>query len=267
MGDSELAGETENGQRDRQMGVWVIAHRGASSEAPENTMAAFRRGVEAGAGFIETDLQLSRDARLVAIHDATLDRTTNAEGPVSAKTLEELRRLDAGAWFSADSAAGKQNESFAGERIPTLEDVLAFGREKDIGVYLELKTPAVSGAEHALVGALRASGEIVRVVVMSFDLAVLAKVRSSEPLIVTGYLCDKPGPNAVREAIATGARQILPRREHVTRELIEQAHKSDLKVVTWTVNDPAQAKAQVGIGADGIITDYPREVIALLAHS
>lgn len=249
------------------MGVWVIAHRGASSEAPENTMAAFRRSVDAGAGFIETDLQLSRDARLVAIHDSTLDRTTNAHGPVSAKTLEELKQLDAGAWFSASGAGGRQRENFAGERIPTLDDVLSFGREKDVGVYLELKTPAVSGAEHALVGALRASGEIVRVIVMSFDLAVLAKVRSSEPLIVTGYLCDNPGPNPVREAIAIGARQILPRRDHATRALIEEAHKSDLKVVTWTVNDPAQAKALVGIGVDGIITDYPREVAALLADS
>ena len=248
------------------MGVWVIAHRGASSEAPENTMAAFHRGIEAGAGFIETDLQLSRDARLVAIHDGTLDRTTNGQGPVSAKTLEELRQLDAGAWFS-DGAGGRHKGSFGGQRIPTLDEILSLGREKDIGVYLELKTPAVSGAEHALVGALRASGEIVRVIVMSFDLAVLAKVRNSEPLIVTGYLCEKPGPNAVREAVEIGARQILPRCDHVTRDLIEEAHKSDLKVVTWTVNDPAQAKALVDMRVDGIITDYPREVVALFAHS
>jgi len=246
------------------MGVWVIAHRGASSEAPENTMAAFRRAVEVGAGFIETDLQRSRDARLVAIHDDTLDRTTNAHGPVSAKTLDELKQLDAGAWFAGDGAGGHK-ANFAGECIPSLDDVLAFGRERDIGVYLELKTLAVSGAEHTLVGALRASGEIVRTIVISFDLSVLARVRNSEPLIVTGYLCDKPGPDAVRQAVENGARQLLPRRDHITRELIEEAHKSDLKVVTWTVNDPAHAKALVAMGIDGIITDYPRETIALLA--
>lgn len=247
------------------MGVWVIAHRGASNEAPENTMAAFRRAVDAGAGFIETDLQLSRDARLVAIHDDTLDRTTNAHGPVSAKTLRELQQLDAGAWFSGGGAHGANKESFAGQRIPTLDEVLAFGREHDIGVYLEMKTPAVSGAEHTLVGALRASGEIVRTIVMSFDPGVLAQVRTSEPLIVTGYLCDKPAPDAVQRAMDTGARQLLPRRDYVTRELVEEAHKSDLKVVTWTVNDPAQAKELVGIGVDGIITNYPRETAALLA--
>jgi glycerophosphoryl diester phosphodiesterase len=252
------------------MGVWVIAHRGASGEAPENTMAAFRRAVEAGAEFIETDLQISRDARLVAVHDDMLDRTTNAHGPVSAKTLEQLRQLDAGSWFTAEgfSRGGSHSapqESFAGQRIPTLDEILAFGREHNIGLYLEMKTPAVSGAEHALVGALRASGEIVRAVVLSFDLSQLAKVRRFEPLVVTGYLYDKPAPDAVRKAVETGARQLLPRADGVTAELVKEAHASDLKVVTWTVNAPEQAAALVAAGVDGIITDYPREMIALLA--
>ncbi len=243
----------------------MIAHRGASSEAPENTMAAFHRAVEAGAEFIETDLQLSRDARLVALHDDMLDRTTNAHGPVSAKTLEELRQVDAGSWFSSDGARGASPESFAGQHIPTLDEILAFGREHDIGLYLEMKTPAVSGAEHTLVGALRDSGEIMRTVVLSFDLGLLAKVRRLEPLIVVGHLCDKPAPDAVRRAVEMGARQLLPRADGVTAEFVKEAHASDLKVVTWTVNAPEQAKALVAAGVDGIITNYPREMIALLA--
>jgi glycerophosphoryl diester phosphodiesterase len=247
------------------MGVWVIAHRGASGEAPENTMAAFRRAVEAGAEFIETDLQLSRDARLVAMHDDMLDRTTNSHGPVSAKKLEELRQLDAGSWFSNDGIRGAPKESFAGQRIPTLDEILAFGREHEIGLYLELKTPAVSGAELALVAALRASDEIMRTVVLSFDLSQVAKVRRYEPLIVTGHLCDKPAPDAVRKAVEMGVRQLLPRADGVTAELLKEAHASDLKVVAWTVNEPEQAAALVAAGVDGIITDYPREMIALLA--
>jgi glycerophosphoryl diester phosphodiesterase len=257
------------------MGVWVIAHRGASSEAPENTMAAFRRAVEADAEFIETDLQLSRDARLVALHDDMLDRTTNAHGPVSARTLEELRQLDAGSWFSdqgfsgegssGEGSRGAPHESFAGQRIPTLDEILAFGRERDIGLYLEMKTPAVSGAEHTLAGALRDSGEIVRTVILSFDLGLLAKVRRFEPLMVTGHLCDRPAPDAVRNAVEMGARQLLPRADGVTAELVREAHASDLKVVTWTVNAPEQAAALVAAGVDGIITDYPREMIALFA--
>src|SRR5437762_13057428 len=92
----------------------VIAHRGASGNAPENTMAAFKKAVALGANFIETDLQLSRDARFVAIHDATVNRTTNGQGTVHDMTLTELRRLDAGSWFGSE---------FAGERIPTLEEI------------------------------------------------------------------------------------------------------------------------------------------------
>src|ERR1700693_1270691 len=130
--------------------MWVIAHRGASAFAPENTLAAFEAGMEMGAAFIETDLQLSRDARLVAIHDETLDRTTNGSGPVAAKTVDELRQLDAGAWVnggapsdegaSAEPGKGsskKHTKNFAGERIPTIAEVLAFGKRRDAGLYLE----------------------------------------------------------------------------------------------------------------------------------
>jgi glycerophosphoryl diester phosphodiesterase len=92
--------------------VLVIAHRGASGHAPENTLASFRRAVSLGATFIETDLQLTRDTRFVAIHDDTVDRTTNGKGRVHDLTLTELRRLDAGSWFGSE---------FTGERVPTLE--------------------------------------------------------------------------------------------------------------------------------------------------
>src|SRR5438477_9822141 len=104
----------------------VIAHRGASGNAPENTMAAFKKAVALGANFIETDLQLSRDARLVAIHDATVNRTTNGQGTVHDMTLTELRRLDAGSWFGSE---------FAGERIPTLDEILAFSKKHDVVFY------------------------------------------------------------------------------------------------------------------------------------
>src|SRR3990172_9877913 len=93
----------------------VIAHRGASGSCPENTLAAFRRAAALGADMIELDVQLTRDGEVVVIHDWTLDRTTSGTGPVRACSLAELRRLDAGAWFDA---------AFAGERVPTLGEVL-----------------------------------------------------------------------------------------------------------------------------------------------
>lgn len=242
--------------------MWVIAHRGASGIAPENTLAAFRKAVELGAGFIETDLQLSRDARLVCLHDDTLDRTTDGRGPVSARTLEELRRLDAGRWFRPSSK--HETANFAGERIPTIEDVLAFGREHEIGLHLEIKTEGPSGAEHAIVGALHASGEVARSVVISFDVSTLKRVRQLDPLIMTGFLYSDRSADPVATAVAAGARQLLPRADRVTQDLVSNAHAHDLKVVAWTANNPDELQRLIPAGVDGIITDYPDRLVELL---
>src|SRR5438132_11021304 len=142
----------------------VIAHRGASGNVEENTMAAFKQAVALGANFIETDLQLSRDAHFVAIHDATVNRTTNGKGTVHDLTLAELRQLDAGSWFGSE---------FAGERIPTLEEILQFSKKNDVVFYLELKPGGSWGGEHAVIAALRESGEIPRAVLISFDASML----------------------------------------------------------------------------------------------
>ena len=242
--------------------MWVIAHRGASGVAPENTLAAFRKAVELGAGFIETDLQLSRDARLVALHDDTLERTTNGRGSVSSKTLQELRGLDAGSWFRTPHHEAAP--SFAGERIPTIEEVLAFGREHEIGLHLEVKATGPSGAEHAIVGALRVSGEIPRSVVLSFSPSVLRRVRQLEPLVMTGFLFSDRLSSPVATAVEVGARQLLPRTDRVTRELVTEAHAHDLKVVAWTADTPEEMRKLISAGVDGIITDYPDRLIELL---
>src|SRR5437773_1710824 len=141
----------------------VIGHRGASGHAPENTLAAFRKAVAFGATFIETELQLSRDAHFVAIHDETVNRTTNGRGSVQYLTLAELRQLDAGSWFGSE---------FAGERIPTLEEILQFSKKNDVVFYLEMKPSGSWGGEHAVIAALRESGEITRAVVISFDASI-----------------------------------------------------------------------------------------------
>jgi glycerophosphoryl diester phosphodiesterase len=235
--------------------VWVVAHRGASGHAPENTMAAFRRAVEMGAQFIETDIHLTRDAELVAIHDATLERTTNGSGQVKNFTLAELRALDAGSWFAPE---------FAGERIPTLEEIIAFAREADVVFYLELLADAPWGAEHALSAALRRAGESSRMAVLSFVAAALATLRRLDPVVMTGLLFDKPLDDPVGRAVDTGARQLAPRGDLVTPQLVEQAHAAGLQVVTWTVNDPTEMRALLEAGVDGIMTDYPDRLCAVL---
>ena len=230
----------------------VIAHRGASGYAPENTLAAFRRAVALGASFIETDLQLSRDARFVAIHDESVDRTTNGKGRVHDLTLSELRRLDAGSWFGSE---------FGSEQIPTLEEILDFSKKHDVVFYLELKPGGSWGGEHALVGALRESGEIPRTVVISFNAPILQKLREIEPTLMTGLLYDGQLDSPVAEAVKVGARQLAVRGDLVTPALLADSRKNDLQVVCWTVNHPAHMRMLVEAGVDGIMSDYPDRLL------
>ena len=231
----------------------VIAHRGSSGHAPENTLAAFRKAVAQGAAFIETDLQLSRDARFVAIHDATVDRTTGGHGDVHGLTLAELRQLDAGSWFGSE---------FAGERIPTLEEILDFAKKHDAVFYLELKPTGSWGGEHALISALRESGEIPRTVVISFDAGILDALRKIEPTLMTGLLYDGQIEKPVDRAVEIGARQLAVRSNLVSPALLAEARKKDLQVVCWTVNQPAHMRLLIEAGVDGIMSDYPDRLVA-----
>jgi glycerophosphoryl diester phosphodiesterase len=232
----------------------LIAHRGASGHAPENTLAAFRKAVSMGLNFIETDLQLSRDARFVAIHDDTVNRTTNGQGAVHDLTLAELRRLDAGSWFGS---------SYTGERIPTLEEILDFSKRHDVVFYLELKPGGSWGGEHALIGALRESGEIARVVVISFDSSLVATVRRAEPTLMTGLLYDGQLEKPIERALEIGARQLCVRGDLVTPAMIAEAKRNDLQVICWTVNHPAHMRLLANAGVSGIMSDYPDRLSAV----
>ena len=237
---------------------WIIAHRGASGHAPENTMAAFRRAVELGAAFIETDLRLSHDARFVAMHDPTLDRTTNGRGLVRDFTLEQLRELDAGSWYGPE---------FTGEKIPTIEEILTFAREADTVFYLEIKHDAAAwGMHHGLATALRAAGEAARTVVISFDPRTLENLRRLDATQLTGFLYELPLQNPIEIALKVGARQLAPRADLVTPELIREARDAGIQVVTWTVNEPGQMRALAAAGVNGIITNYPDRMRDAFPH-
>lgn len=233
----------------------VIAHRGASGHAPENTLAAFRKAVSLGAAFIETDLQLSRDAHFVAIHDATVNRTTNGQSAVHELTLAELRQLDAGSWFGSE---------FSGERIPTLEEILQFSKKNDVVFYLEMKPSGAWGGEHAVIAALREAGEIARAVVISFDPSMVLNLRTIEPTLMTGLLYEGQVENPVERALEIGARQLVARGDLVTPALLEHARKKDLQIVCWTINQPAHMRMLIEAGVAGIMTDYPDRLIAAL---
>jgi glycerophosphoryl diester phosphodiesterase len=243
----------------RAKSIWTIAHRGASGHAPENTMVAFRRAVELGAQFIETDLQITRDARVVAMHDATLDRTTNGKGQVHLSTLDEIRALDAGAWFDGQPAHG-----FAGERVPTLEEILKFASERDVMFYLEIKSGPAWGVEHAVVATLRDHNASARVVILSFDPAALDAVHRLDSAMMTGLLCEYPSGDLVERTVRAGARQLVAQGDLITASVVEKAHRAGLQVVAWTINEPDQMRRLIDTALDGIITDYPERLLDIL---
>jgi glycerophosphoryl diester phosphodiesterase len=248
---------------DKLRRMQIIGHRGASGHAPENTMAAFRLAADLGAAYVETDLQLTRDGRVVLIHDSNLRRTTTGRGPVAGKAFDELRKLDAGSWFPK-RVLGRRRAAprFAGERIPALEELFDFARERNIGLYLEVKTPCAPSTEQAIVDAIHDAGALARSTVICFDLGVLERVRAADPEIAIGYLFSKRVPDAVDRAVNTGAKTILPRADRLTPKLIETARREELKVVTWTVNDPKQMKQFITWGVDGIMSDFPDRLAA-----
>ena len=226
-----------------------IAHRGASAYAPENTMAAFEKAVELGADVLELDLHLTRDDELVVIHDDTLDRTTDGKGPVHDRDLEDIKRLDAGRWFG---------EGFAGQRIPTLDEVLDRYAGKLL-LALEVKAGSAffPGIEEKVVSALRRRSAIGQTVFASFDHHALQRVKEIEPTLRTAALL--VGRPVAVSAIAGDAKADAMALESslVTKTEVEACRAAGLQLVVWVVNEPALMRHFIGLGVDGIITDRP----------
>jgi glycerophosphoryl diester phosphodiesterase len=244
--------------------VRVIAHRGFSGVAPENTLAAFQRAIDAGADMIELDVLSSRDGHIVVIHDDTLDRTTDGEGPVAERTLAELRTLDAGSWFAAE---------FAGERIPTLEQVLELARGR-ILVNVEIKTEAVTdraegGIADKTLELVRRADMLDQVVISSFDPRALAHARALEPGVKTASLYnaemqDGMSPGAIMAEVGSNGFNLS--RQQIDESIVEACHRRERPVAVYTVNEINEMERIIGLGADAIFTDHPDRLIQLLAR-
>ena len=209
--------------------------------------------------------QAARDGRLALLHDATLGRTTDGRGRVTAKTFDELRRLDAGSWFPK-RALGKRRalRRFAGAVIPSLEELFDVANERNMGLYLEIKAPCAPGAEKVVIAAVHTAGALARSTVICFDPSVLGRVHKLDPEITLGYLFDKRLPDAVARATSAGAVVILPRVDRVTVKLIAEARRHNLKVITWTVDDPKRMKQLMAFGVDGIMSNYPDRLASVV---
>jgi glycerophosphoryl diester phosphodiesterase len=238
----------------------VIAHRGASGEAPENTLPAFERAAMQGAHWLEVDVCLSADGQPVIFHDEKLNRCTNGRGWLIQHTLAELQQLDAGLWFA---------ESFRGTRIATLAELLDFARQHDMGLNLEIKP--VIGREAETVWAMRQ--ELLNhpmhqpVLLSSFNTTALRCARTHMPHLTRALLT---------EAIPRDWQQRLQELEcsglHVCAELIEpalleQVIHAGYRALAWTVNDPEQAERLYSLGVNAVFTDFPARLLKSAAIS
>jgi glycerophosphoryl diester phosphodiesterase len=235
-----------------------IAHRGASAECPENTLASFRRALELGAAMIECDLQLTADGHVVVFHDWTVERTTSGTGRVAALTLDEMRALDAGSW---------RDPRFAGERVPTLAELLELtaGRCR---LNLELKSR--EGDPRLVLAALTEvsrHGAIDRVLFSSFHTGILERVRETSPQAAIAVLWSGPPFDLAFDfARVVGAIALHPCVDAVTPEVVAEADARGLATNVWTVNSVDRMIELVGCGVAGIISDYPGRLLEARAR-
>ncbi len=245
----------------------TVAHRGASSYAPENTLAAIDAAAELGIEWVENDVQRTKDGELVILHDNSLARTTNVKkvfpdrSPwnVADFTLKEIEKLDAGSWFG---------QKFEGERVPTLEDYMDEVERNDQNLLMELKSPELyPGIEKQTLHELRRGGWLDRdhlkhrLIVQSFNADTLKTVHTLRPDIKTGFLGNPSVADLPK--YAKYCDQINPVHTAVTPEYVAAVHglkgphRRQLDLYTWTVDDPAVAIKLADLDVDGIITNKP----------
>ena len=241
----------------------IIAHRGASTLAPENTIAAFAKASEIGARWCECDVGVMADGTLLVIHDDTVDRTTNSSGSWDSWGYGELRRLDAGAWFSP---------TYRFERIPELADVVSFANATQTSFNIELKPRAAGKRRDTLVENLEVALQSFKnksgLLISSFDHELLGAVHKAMPELPLAWLCrrDEVTNGSWRQAADLGCSAIHPAWEGLTEVEVSEMLSAGFEVNAWTVNSLEDARTAAKWGVSGIFTDrvqdFPAEALA-----
>jgi glycerophosphoryl diester phosphodiesterase len=242
-----------------------IAHRGAPTVAPENTLTSFRKAVEFGATMIELDVHQTRDSHLVVLHDETVNRTTNGRGKVGNLTADEIRSLDAGSWFSPD---------FTGEKIPFLAEVFD-AMPDSVMLLIEIKygSRVYPGIEQRVVDLVRARSATHRVILKSFEDYVVEQYRAIAPEIprLKIFVWQIPyiGVRIERgvgfgSVLTTPAEYLQVYRMGLGESFIRRAHERGFKVFVWGVHTEERMRTFIEMGVDGIETDYPDVLARLL---
>lgn len=234
----------------------VVAHRGYSSKAPENTMAAFELALEAGSDGLELDVHLTKDGKVIVIHDHTLERTSNGTGIVEQYTLAELQQLDAGSWFSPD---------YKGERLPSLREVCELVKDKDILFNVELKAALGFEQLNYKVAELLDEYELnEKTVISSFNHYALVHFKQIRPHVRTGILYSAALVNPWEYAKSIGATALHPNHKTIIPEIVSGAQQNGMMVNPWTVDAPEDIERMKLAKIDSIITNVPGRVQELL---
>lgn len=228
----------------------IIAHRGASAYAPENTLAAFRKALELRAGGIELDVQLTQDGQVVVIHDEKINRTSNGKGWIKDYTLKDLKKLDFGSWF---------DKAFKNERIPALEEVMELLAGWQGLLNIELKNGPVvyPGMEEKVAALIKRFNKEDKVIVSSFNHYSLVDFKREAPRVATGVLYSEGIYEPWEYARKLGAVAIHPHYSSVRPEIIAGCRQHGIAVNPYTVDNADQIRQLAHAGVDGIITNVP----------
>jgi len=262
-----------------------IAHRGARSLAPENTLAAAKKGLECGADLWECDVNLTSDGIPVILHDDSLKRTSNAvtmfparkPWKVNSFTLEELRRLDFGSWFVTSdpfrqikegNVSSEEQAKFVGEPIPTLEEALSFTKKNNWQINVEIKdlrgTPGDVTVIEKVLAPIRDMKMEDQVWISSFNHIYISDVKKRMPAIRTGALVEWLDLNPLARLKQTGAQSYNPGIRLASARTIRSIREQGLDIFVWTVNKESSMRKLIKAGVSGIITDFPQVLKSVL---
>ena len=222
--------------------VKVLGHRGCAGIEPENTIRAFKRAMDLCVDFIELDVRMSRDKKLVVIHDDKVDRTTNGNGYVRDLTFEEMRKLDAG----------------KGEKIPSLEEAIDLLKKGKQRIAIEIKEPDTL---EGILKIVTKEGLSSKVIIVSFWHNVLKRIKEIEPEIKTGAIFVGRPVDTVSIAKAAQSELLCLKHKFIDEEVVVECHKNDIEVNAWVVNDIEDIEKMKELGVDIISSDYPDRVL------
>lgn len=239
----------------------IFAHRGASGQFPENTMLAFEKGIEAGADGIELDVQLTKDGRIVVIHDERLDRTTSLKGFVKDTAYDVIKTAN---------AAANHNQTYSDIKVPLLEDVLSWAEKKNFLINIELKNSVIryEGLEEKVLEAVKRFNIEERIILSTFNHESLALCARLAPHIERAALTSDVLYQADRYITSIPASGYHPKLNSpgASDEVLKKMRNSSIEVRPYTVNRPEDMKRLFEAGADGIFTDFPAKALALLKN-